>query len=300
MKFTKKALVALAAVAALTASLALFGCSGSAEKAESSDAANNNAAAETEQTDQNGELTTIRVGATPAPHAEILTEVVAPLLKEKGYNLEVVEFTDYVLPNTSTEQGEIDANFFQHKPYLEQFNVENGTHLVDVAAVHFEPMAIYAGRTTSLDALPDGATVIVPNDTTNEARALLLLEQEGLIKLKDGAGITATTADIVENPKNLNIVEVEAASAPQMIDDGDVAIVNGNYAVDAKLEENGHAKLAEESADGTAAQAYENVVVVKEGNENNPAVVALVEAITDPSVSQYITDTYQGAVVPVF
>lgn len=221
-----------------------------------------------------------------------------PLLEKEGYKLVVKEFNDYVLPNTATEEGEVDANYFQHIPYLEEFNVENKTHLVSVAAVHYEPFGLYAGKTASIDALPDGASVAVPNDTTNEARALLLLEQAGLIKLKEGAGVTATVADIAENPKNLKINELEAAAIPSVLPDVDIAAINSNYALGAGLSV-GKDALVVESANGTAAQTYKNIVVVKEGNQDTAKTKALVKAIEDPSIATYINEHFEGAVLPV-
>mgnify|MGYP002539983420 CR=1 FL=1 len=241
---------------------------------------------------------TITVAASPTPHAEILTNAVADQLKEQGYTLEVKEFTDYVQPNTVTEEGEVDANYFQHQPYLDSFNEEKGTHLVSVEPIHFEPFGLYAGKTASLDALADGATVAVPNDTTNEARALLLLQQEGLIKLADGAGITATAKDIVENPKNLLIKELEAANIPNALKDVDIACINGNYAIPAGFKTTD--ALATESATSLAAEAYANVLVVKDGNQDSDKIKALVKALTSDEVRTYINDTYAGAVVPVF
>ncbi|MCI8539698.1 MAG: ABC transporter substrate-binding protein [Oscillospiraceae bacterium] len=241
--------------------------------------------------------TTIKIGATPAPHVEIL-EVVRDLLAEEGITLDIVEFNDYILPNTAVEDGSLDANYFQHITYMNDFNTENGTHLAAVADVHYEPFGLYAGKTASLDALADGAKIAVPNDTTNEARALLLLEQEGLITLKEGAGITATKADIAENPKNLDIVELEASQVPSRLADVDLAVINGNYALGAGLKVSD--ALAVESADGAAATAYVNVLTVKEGKENDPAIQALVRALLSDEVKEFITNTYEGAVVAVF
>ena len=240
---------------------------------------------------------TIRVGASITPHAEILN-VVKPILAEQGYDLEVVEYTDYVLPNTATESGELDANYFQHQPYLDDFNAENGTHLVSVAAIHYEPFAIYAGKSDSLENIADGATIAVPNDGTNEARALLLLEAQGLIKLREDAGFTATKLDIEENPKNLDIVEMEAAQLPRVLPDVDFAVINGNYAIQGGLKVAD--ALASESVESESAQTYANVLVVKEGNENNPAILALVDALKTEEVRKFIEDTYEGAVVPMF
>ena len=240
---------------------------------------------------------TIVVGASVTPHAEIL-EQVRELLKEKGFELEIVEFTDYVIPNTALEDGDLDANFFQHKPYMDNFNEENGTHLVSVAAVHYEPFGIYPGKTASIEELEDGAKIAIPNDGTNEARALLLLEAQGLIKLKEGAGMTATKIDIAENPKNLEILEIEAAQLTRSLSDVDLAVINGNYAIDAGLKVAD--ALAVESKDGDAATAYVNVVAVKEGNEKNEAIQALVKALKSDTIRDYINNTYGGAVVPVF
>ena len=272
-----KKIVSVALTAALTIAT-LAGCSGGSK-------------------DTSSEKTVLKVGATPAPHAEIL-EIVKDDLAEQGIDLQIVEFTDYVMPNTSTEDGSIDANYFQHINYLNNFNAENGTHLVSVGAIHYEPFGIYAGKTASLADLPDGAQVGVPNDATNEARALLLLEQEGLIKLKDGAGINATKLDIVENPKNLDIVELEAAQLPARLADLNVAIINGNYAIDAGLKVSD--ALAIEAADGAAAEEYGNIIAVKEGNEDNAAVKALVKALQSDEVKTFIEETYNGAVVPLF
>lgn len=247
------------------------------------------------KSDKSSDDTTIKVGACVTPHSEIL-EAIKDDLKEQGYDLEVVTYNDYVLPNTALESGELDANYFQHKPYLEDFNKENGTHIVGVAAVHFEPMAIYAGKTASLDEVKDGAIVAIPNDTTNEARALLLLEAQGLIKLKEGAGIQATVADIEENPHNLTIQELEAAQVAKSIQDVDFAVINGNYALGAGLTES----IAVEASDSLAAETYANYVCVREGEEKSPKTEALVKAILSDKVRDYINDNYKGAVVPVF
>lgn len=239
----------------------------------------------------------IKVGATPTPHAEIL-KIIEDDLAEKGYTLEVVEYNDYIIPNNATESGELDANYFQHQPYLDDFNAENGTHLVGVVGVHFEPFGIYAGKTKSLDELKEGATVAVPNDTTNEARALLLLEAQGFIKLREGAGMAATVADIVENPLKLEIKELEAAQVARTVNDVDIACINGNYAAEAGFTVND--ALATESADSLAAQTYVNIIVVKEGNEESDKTKALVDAILSDEVKDYINSQYDGGVVPVF
>ena len=237
------------------------------------------------------------MGATPAPHAEIL-EVVKEILAQQDITLDIVVFNDYIQPNTAVEDGSLDANYFQHITYMNEFNASDGTHLVSAAEIHYEPFGLYAGKTASLDALADGAQIAVPNDTTNEARALLLLQQEGLITLKEGAGITATKADIAENPKNLDIVELEASQLPVRLADVDMAVINGNYAIDAGLKVAD--ALAVEAADGEAATAYVNVLTVKEGRESDPAIQALVEALQSQEVKDYIETTYEGAVVPVF
>jgi len=243
------------------------------------------------------EKTVIKVGASPSPHAEILEQVVDNLA-EKGYTLEIVEYTDYVQPNLALESGDLDANYFQHKPYLEDFNEKNGTHLVPVADIHYEPYGLYAGKTKSLDELKDGATIAVPNDASNEARALLLLEAAGLIKLKQEAGLLATVMDIEENPKNLKIMEIEAAQLPRSLPDVDMAVINGNYALDAGLSIKD--ALAVEDKESIAAERYANILVVKEGNENNPGILALIEALRSEVVRKYINDSFNGSAIPMF
>ena len=244
-----------------------------------------------------GDLEDLTVGASPAPHAEIL-EAAREELAKKGYNLKIVEYTDYVQPNLALEAGDLDANYFQHLPYLEQFNQERGTKLVSAGKIHYEPFGIYAGKTASLDELADGDKVAVPNDATNEARALLLLEAQGLLKLADGAGLKATKTDIVENPKNLDILEVEAAQVPRSLPDVDVAVINGNYAIEAGLKVSD--ALAVEASDSEAATTYGNVVAVKEGKEEDAKTKALIEALTSDVVKEYMEQTYEGAVVPLF
>ncbi len=240
----------------------------------------------------------IKIGATPTPHAEILG-IVKELLAAQGYDLQIVEFTDYVQPNLALDSGDLDANYFQHKPYLDQFNAEQGTDIIPVVNVHFEPLGIYAGKTAALDALADKAQVAVPNDTTNEARALLLLEAQGLIKLKEGADLNTTVNDIVENPKNLKIVEIAAEQLTRSLQDVDIAVINGNFAIQAGLNAATDA-LAKEDAASVAATTFANFIAVKNGNENNPEIQALVQAVTSPEVKAFIETTYQGAVVPVF
>ena len=224
--------------------------------------------------------------------------MVKDLLAQQGITLEIVEFNDYIQPNLAVEDGSLDANYFQHITYMNEFNESDGTHLVSAAEIHYEPFGLYAGKTSSIADLADGAQIAVPNDTTNEARALLLLEQEGLITLKEGAGITATKADIAENPKNLDIVELEASQLPVRLADVDMAVINGNYAIDAGLKVSD--AVAIEAADGEAASAYVNVLAVEEGRENDPAIQALAAAMTSQEVKDFINDTYDGAVVAVF
>ena len=244
------------------------------------------------------EAVKIRVGATPVPHAEIL-EIAKPILAEQGYELEIVVYTDYVQPNLAVDSGELDANYFQHTPYLNSFNAENGTHVVSAGLVHYEPFGIFAGKTSSIAELPDGAKISIPNDATNGARALLLLQQEGIITLKDGVGVEATKYDIVDNPKNVELVEMEAAQLPLSRTDVDLAVINGNYALDAGLNPTTDA-LAIEDASGDAAQYYANLVGVKEGNENSEAIKALLSVLQSEKVKEYINATYSGAVVPIF
>lgn len=240
---------------------------------------------------------TIKIGASPSPHAEILAQVKEDLAAQ-GYTLEIIEYTDYVQPNTALDQGDLDANYFQHVPYLDEFNAEYGTKISSAAIIHYEPFGIYAGKTASIDALPDGGQVAVPNDVTNEARALLLLEQEGIIKLKDGAGLTATKNDIVDNPKNIDILEIEAAQVPRSLQDVDLAVVNGNYAIEAGLKVSD--AIAVEGVNSLAADTYGNIIAVKEGHENDEAIKALVSALKTDKIRKYIEDTYDGAVVAKF
>jgi len=242
--------------------------------------------------------TVLTVGASPSPHAEILEQVKGDLKKE-GIKLKIVQYSDYVQPNEALNSGDLDANYFQHKPYMDEFNKEKGTKLVSVGTIHYEPLGIYAGKTKSLSDLKDGAQIAIPNDTTNEARALLLLETQKLITLKDGAGLNATVKDIKDNPKNLNIVEIEAAQIPHSLQDVDLAVLNGNYAIQAGLSVSKDA-LAIETADSTAAKTYANIIAVKKGNENNKAVKALVKALQSEKIKKYINDKYDGSVVPAF
>lgn len=236
----------------------------------------------------------IVVGASTSPHAEIL-EVAKPLLQEKGYELEIKEFSDYVMPNTSLEDGALDANYFQHQPYLDDFNANNGTHLASVAAIHYEPLGIYAGKADSLNQIPSGAKIAVPNDTTNEARALLLLEAQNIIKLDENAGLAATAKDIVDNPYNIEIIEIEAAQLVRVLQDVDFAVINGNYALQGGL--NVSDALAKEEADSVAAQTYANVLVVREGDEAREDIKALVEVLQSKEIADAIDEKYQGSVV---
>lgn len=294
-----KKLISATLAATLALSLAACGSSASSTEAASTEstAASSKAA---ESTAETSELagTTLKVAASPTPHAEILN-VAKDILAEQGITLEVVEFSDYVQPNLVTESGEVDANYFQHTPYLESFNEENGTHLVSVGAIHYEPFGIYPGKSNDLANIADGATIAVPNDTTNEARALQLLAAQGLLTVRDGAGLTATVNDITENPHNLQIEEIEAAQLPRTVQDVDFAVINGNYAMEAGFSV-GKDALATEDASSEAAQTYANVLVVKEGNENNPAIQALLKALQSDEVKNYIDQTYDGAVVAIF
>ena len=228
-------------------------------------------------------------------------KVVVDELAKQGITLEIVEYDDYVQPNLAVESGDLDANYFQHTPYLNTFNAENGTHVVSVGAIHYEPFGIFAGKTASIAELPDGAKLAVPNDGSNETRALLLLQQEGIITLKEGidASSNATKYDIVDNPKNVEIVEMEAAQLTNVLGDVDLAVINGNYALGGGLNA-GTDALAVEDASGVGAQTYANILCVKEGNENNEAIQALLKALQSDAVKAYIAETYSGAVVAIF
>jgi len=236
----------------------------------------------------------LKVAASSVPHAEILAQCV-DAMAEKGYDLQVTEYGDYVVPNTAVEEGEEDANYFQHVPYLDSFNASEGTHLVSVAGVHVEPMGIYGGKTTSLDALAEGAVIAVPNDPTNEGRALLLLEAQGLITLKDSSNLESTPNDIAENPLNLTFKEMEAAMLPNTVEEVDLSVINVNYALEAGFNPMEDA-LAIESSDSP----YVNILVVKEGNEKNEAVLALIECLHTDAVRDFILEKYEGAVIPAF
>ncbi len=238
----------------------------------------------------------ITIAASATPHAEIL-EKAAPILEEQGYELEVTVFEDYVQPNLVVEAGDFDANYFQHIPYLDSFNEEKGTHLVNAGGIHYEPFGIYPGKKASLDELEEGDEIAVPNDTTNEARALLLLQDNGIITLKEGAGLTATINDIEENPKNVKIIELEAAQVPRVVDEAAYVVLNGNYAMEAGFSV-AKDSIAYESTDSEAAKTYVNVIAVKEGNEENAKIKALVDVLKSEEIVNFINETYDGAVIP--
>lgn len=275
MKLKRRNILSLAIILSLViGSVALTGCGG-----------------------KDGEDKTIKVGASPAPHAEILKEVKAELEKD-GYKLEIVEFQDYVQPNKALDAGDIDANYFQHKPYMDEFNAKQGTELVSIGAIHYEPLGLYQGEKKSLDELAEGDKIAVPNDTTNEARALLLLESEGLIKLKKDAGLTATKHDIVENPKKLEIVELEAAIIPRSMSSVAMGVINGNYALSDGIKDD--TAITFESSDSEAAKTYANIIAVKKGNEDSEKSMALLKAMTSDNIKKFIEKKYGKAVVPVF
>ena len=289
----KKKILALSLTLALGLSLTACGGSNSGSApAASAPAASAPAASAPAET------VVLNVAASPTPHAEILQQV-KPILAEQGIDLQIHEYGDYVIPNTAVEEGDEDVNYFQHQPYLDQFNAENGTHLVSVAPIHYEPFGIYPCKSASLEELPDGATVAVPNDATNEARALQLLAAQGLIEIDANAGLKATPNDITSNPKNLKFVELEAAMVPQVTTEVDIAAINGNYALQAGFSSAADA-IALEDPDSEAAKTFANIIVVKEGNENNPAVLALVKALQSDTVRDYINNTYNNNVLPSF
>lgn len=271
-------------IAAIVITSVLAGCGKSAASDNGSD------------TGADKKTTTIKIAASATPHAEIL-EQAKTILKEDGYDLEITVFDDYVQPMTVVESGEFDANYAVHVPYLESFNEEQGTHLVNAGGIHYEPFGIYPGTKDDLSEVSDGDVIAIPNDTTNEARALLLLEDNGLLGLKDGAGLTATVNDIEENPHNLKFEELEAAQVARVKDEVAFVVLNGNYALEAGLSVASDS-IAFETADSEAAKTYVNVIAVKEGNENNEAIQALVKVLSSDEIKQYINDTYDGAVVP--
>jgi D-methionine transport system substrate-binding protein len=308
----KKQFIAAVIGAALTAGV-LAGCGSSTETtastAASSTAAASEASSETSaaadtsseaasDTSAAASLGTITIAASQTPHSEILAQA-KPILAQEGWDLEVTVFEDYVQPNNVVESGDFDANYFQHVNYLNSFNEENGTHLVVATngKIHYEPFGIYGGTKKSLDEIADGDAIAIPNDTTNEARALLLLQQEGLITLNDGVGVNATVNDIKDNPHNLEIVEVEAAQVPKQLPSVAFGVINGNYALENGLSVADDA-LATESADGDAIQQYVNIIAVKDGNQDEDKIKALTDVLHSDAIVKYINDTYQGAVVP--
>ncbi len=240
---------------------------------------------------------TITVAASPTPHAEIL-EASKDLLKEKGYTLEIKEFDDYPQQNVVVDEGEFDANYFQHQPYLDNFNEEKGSDLVSAAKIHYEPLGIYPGASEDLENIKDGAKIAVPNDATNEARALLLLEENGIITLKEDAGLNATKKDVEKNPHNIEIVELDAAQIARVVEELDFVILNGNYALDAGFNVQTDA-IAKEEADSEATQTYANIIAVKKENKDSEKIKALVEVLQSEEIGKFITDTYEGAVVPM-
>lgn len=272
----------LTAIIAGIVSIGLIGCGNS--EGSSNDSSSN------------GDDKVIKVGVSPVPHEEIM-EVAKPLLEAKGYTVEIVEFTDYVLPNTALESGEIDANYFQHIAYLNSFNADNGTHLTYTAEIHLEPMGAFSKKYKTVDEVEEGAVVAVPDDPSNEARALRVLAAAGLIEVNDGELIT--TADITSNPKNLEFKELEAATLPRVLEDVDIAVINGNYALEAGLDVNNDAFYAEDK-NVESLKERRNVLAVKEGNENSQKIKDLTEALTSDEVREFIEEKYKGTVVPVF
>lgn len=280
-----------AAALGFTLALSAVGCGASGSGAKDA------AAAETEaDTAKEEKATVIRVGANITPHSEIL-EQAKPILAEKGITLEIVKLEDSITPNTGVIEGSLDANYFQHVPYLDQFNKENGSDLVSIGAIHYEPFGVYAGKTKNLAELPDGAVIAVPNNVTNEARALLLLAQEGIIKLKDDAGINATVADITENPKNVQFKELAPEQLVSALPDVEVAVINGNYAIEGGLHVS--QALAVEANDGLAAKTYGNIIATSKEKQNDPSLKALVEVLQSKEISKFIEDKYDKAVVPL-
>ena len=302
----KKVLALVCALALGTGALAGCGASEPAAAETAAESAVVETASEKASTEETGDTAkaetdpaeskgTVTVAATAVPHAEIL-EAAKPLMEAAGWDLEIVVFTDYVQPNEVVESGDIDANYFQHVNYLNSYNEEKGTHLVNVGEIHYEPLGIYPGKESDLTAISDGAEIAVPNDTTNCARALLLLEAQGLIKLDPEAGITATEIDIIENPHNIKIVPLAAEQVARTLPDVAFGVVNGNYALEAGLSTED--AVAIESADSEAVQEYVNVIAVKEGNEENEGVKALVDVLKSDEIKTFINDTYKGSVVP--
>ena len=292
----KKRVTAVMLTAALTVA-ALAGCGNTATSepaAEATESAATTATQEAENT--SSEDKTITVAASATPHAEILDQAKS-ILAEQGWDLQVTVFDDYVQPNNVVESGDFDANYFQHIPYLNSFNEEHGTHLVNAGGIHYEPFGIYPGTKSSLDDLSSGDVIAVPNDTTNEARALLLLQDNGILTLKDGVGLEATVNDIVENPKDVKIQELAAEQVARVREEVAFVVLNGNYALQAGLSV-GKDAIKFETSDSEAAKTYVNVIAVKEGNENSDKIKALVSALKSDEIKKYINDTYDGAVIP--
>jgi len=284
----KKTIIALALTAAMALAL-LVGCAVGAQGGTTAG--------------QGGQepppvLTRLTVGATPVPHTEIL-EFIQDRMAEEGIDLRIRTFTDFVQPNHATQSGELDANYFQHVPYMNNFNNAHGTEMVALFAVHFEPLGLYKARAQSLDELGDRSIIAIPNDPTNGARALNLLEATGLITLREGAGVMATSLDIVDNPRNLDIRELEAAQLPHILPDVHMAVINGNFALQAGLEM-GRDSVAAEDKDSVSAQTYANYVVVKAGNENDERVQTLIRVLNSNEVRDFINERYEGRVIPVF
>lgn len=271
----------LAGSAALIASSVLAACGNSGSTSSSA-----------------SETKTLTVAASPSPHAEILNNFAVPKLKDQNIDLEVKEYTDYIIPNQVTSSGEVDANYFQHINYLNNYNKENGTDLVGVAAIHYEPFGIYASKSSDLKNIADGAQIAVPNDPTNEGRAFLLLQQEGLVTLKDPENLEATPVDVAENPHSLNFVEVEAAAVPRQLQDVDFAVINGNYAIEAGLHVSD--AVAVEAADGTAVEQYANYIVTTPDKQDDDRIKALVSVLTSDDFKTYLKDTYDEDVLPAF
>ncbi|MDE6434298.1 MAG: MetQ/NlpA family ABC transporter substrate-binding protein [Lachnospiraceae bacterium] len=284
-------------VTGILATGVLAGCGGSDDAVTSVEVIEGTEKGNVEDTETgNTENVEIKIAASPTPHAEILNQAKA-ILAEQGYDLQITEFEDYVQPNEVVESGEYDANYFQHIPYLDSYNEEKGTHIVNAGGIHYEPFGIYPGTKASLDELADGDTIAVPNDTTNEARALLLLQDNGIITLNEGAGLEATVNDIAENPKNIEIVELEAAQVARVVGENAFVVLNGNYALQAGFSV-AKDSLAYEKSDSEAAVTYVNIIGVKEGNENSVAIKALVDVLKSDEIKNYINETYDGAVIP--
>ena len=299
----KKKFITAAVTLAFAASLTACGGSAASSSNASSEASKSSTSSSdttekstSDESSSTSDNAVIKVGANITPHSEIL-EQAKPILAEKGITLEIVQIEDSITPNVGVAEGSLDANYFQHEPYLEQYNEENGTDLVSIGAIHYEPFGIYAGKTTDLSELADGATIAVPNNVTNEARALLLLQQEGILTLKDDAGINATVEDIVDNPKNVKFKELAPEQLVQSLPDVDLAVINGNYAIEGGLSVSD--ALAVEADDGLAATTYANIIATTPEKANDEALLTLVEVLKSDEISNYIEETYDGPVVPL-